>query len=261
MTRAQLKKEARVQTKNKIGIFFLIALIAAVIVEAAAVLFSLIPIEIHTHSLKFVPIGLDKIIHLEAGEYFEVLLEHFTHFSPLHKLAELLEKTGVYILGITEFGEIFAHYLILPVINLGIYRVYLDNINGTSPKFKNMFSGLVDWWKAIKVNFIMNFFTLLWSLLLVVPGIIKHLSYSMAPYVLAENKELTARECMNRSKAITKGRLKELLLFDLSFVGWHLLAVLTMGIGYIWIKPYISAAFANHYRELVEDYEEKLKAE
>ena len=259
MTRAQLKKESKLQIKNKIGVLFLIAFSAAVIVELAAVLFSLIPIEIHTHPIKHVPIGLDKIIHLEAGEYFEVLFEHFTHFSPLHKLAELLEKAGVYILEITEFGEIFAHYLILPVINLGIYRVYLNNIDGIAPKFKNMFSGIADWWKAIKVYFLMNFFTLLWSLLLVVPGIIKHLSYSMAPYVLAENKELSARECMNRSKAITKGKLKELLLFDLSFVGWHLLAVLTLGIGYIWIKPYVSAAFANHYRELVEDYEEKAK--
>ncbi len=259
MTRVQLKKEAKVQIKNKIALLFLISLTAAVIVEAAAVLFSLIPLEIHTHPIKHIPIGLDKIIHLEAGEYFEVLLEHFTHFSPLHKLAEILKNAGVYILEITEFGEIFTHYLILPVINLGIYRVYLSNIDGIAPKFKNMFSGLADWWKAVKVNFLMNFFTLLWSLLLVVPGIVKHLSYSMAPYVLAENKDLSARECMNRSKAITKGRLKELLLFDLSFVGWHLLAVLTMGIGYIWIKPYILAAFANHYRELALDYEEKLK--
>ena len=139
--------------------------------------------------------------------------------------------------------------------------MYLNNIDGIPPKLKNAFTGFADWWKAIKVNFLMNFFTILWSLLLVFPGIIKHLSYSMSLYVLAENKDMTARECMNRSKAITKGRLKELFLFELSFVGWHLLGVLTMGIGYIWIRPYISASIANHYRELVEDYEEKSESE
>ncbi len=260
MTRAQLKKEAKSQIKHKIGVFFLITFIAAAIVEAAAVLFSFIPLEV-PHPIKHIPVGLDKIIHLEAGEYFEVLLEHFAHFSPVHKLAEVLEEAGAHILEITEFGEIFAHYLILPIINLGIYRVYLSNIDGVAPKLKNAFTGFCDWWRAIKVNFLMNIYTLLWSLLLVVPGIIKHLSYSMALYILAENKELTARECINKSKAITKGRLIELLLFDLSFVGWHLVGVLTMGIGYIWIKPYISAAFANHYRELVEEYEEKQKSE
>lgn len=256
MTRAQLKKEAKSQIKGKIFTFFLIMFSTTLLLEAISIIFSLIPLEV-LHPIKHIPIGLDKIIHLEAGEYFEVLFEHFTHFSPVHKLGEILRDAGFYILEITEFGEIFAHYLVLPAINLGIYRVYLANIDGTAPDLKSAFAGFCDWWKAVKVNFLMNFFTLLWSLLLVVPGVIKHLSYSMAPYVLAENKELSARECMNRSKAITKGILKELLLFDLSFVGWHLIGVLTFGIGYIWIKPYISASFANHYRELEEDYKEK----
>ena len=100
------------------------------------------------------------------------------------------------------------------------------------------------------MNFLVGLFTFLWSLLFIIPGIIKAYSYSMSLYILAENKGKPALECINESMAMTEGHKMDLFVLGLSFIGWGLLCAITFGIAGIWVAPYMEATFANAYNSL-----------
>ena len=154
------------------------------------------------------------------------------------------------LLSLIPGGSLIATIIITPAMTLSLVRVYLMVINGQQPEAKDAFCGFDDFFSAFKVNLLTGIFTFLWSLLFVIPGIIKSISYSMAMYVLAENKGKNAMECINESKAMTEGHKMDLFLLGLSFMGWILLTIVTCGIAYIWVGPYMSTTFANAYRSL-----------
>lgn len=96
----------------------------------------------------------------------------------------------------------------------------------------------------------MELFIFLWSLLFFVPGIIKSLSYAMTPYLLDDCKNLPAKDALKVSMRMMKGHKWELFVFHLSFIGWHLLSVLTLGILTIFlVSPYQNTALAGYYEE------------
>ncbi len=144
-------------------------------------------------------------------------------------------------------GTIASAIIVTPAFALSIYRVYLNVLAGNKPEVGDGFSGFDDFWSAFKVNFLVGFFTFLWSLLFFIPGIVKSISYSMSMYVLAENKGMPALECIRRSKEMTKGYKMDLFVLGLSFIGWILLGYITLGIAYIWIIPYMSTTYAAAY--------------
>ena len=154
------------------------------------------------------------------------------------------------LLSLIPGGSIISSIIITPAMSLSIVRVYLMVIGGKEPESKDAFCGFDDFWSAFKVTFLVGLFTFLWSLLFIIPGIIKSIYYSMSMYILAENKGKSAMECIEESKAMTDGHKLELFGLALSFIGWYIVGMLTLGIGYIWIIPYVSATFANAYRSL-----------
>jgi uncharacterized membrane protein len=144
-------------------------------------------------------------------------------------------------------GPIVSEDIILPAFVLSISTIYLELARGIEPNVSRVFDGFYDLWCAVKLNFLVALFTFLWSLLLVVPGIIKSYSYSMSFYILAENKGISALEAIRRSKEMTEGHKMDLFVLSLSFIGWIILGVVTLGIGYIWIIPYMTATTTNYY--------------
>ena len=112
---------------------------------------------------------------------------------------------------------------------------------------KDAFSGFDDFWSAFKVALLVGVYTFLWSLLFVIPGIVKSFSYSMSLYILAENKGKSANECIKESMQMTDGHKMELFILGLSFIGWGLLVSLTFGIAAIWVLPYMQATYVNAY--------------
>lgn len=154
------------------------------------------------------------------------------------------------ILSLIPCGSLVASIIITPAFSLSLIRVYLNVVKGNTPAAGDAFSGFDDFWSAFKVTFLVGLFTFLWSLLFVIPGIVKGYSYSMSTYVLAENKGKPALECINESKAMTEGHKMDLFVLDLSFIGWYLLCGITLGIAGIWVIPYISATYANVYNYL-----------
>lgn len=116
----------------------------------------------------------------------------------------------------------------------------------------DMFAGFEQIMRAFCLYIIMGIFVLLWSLLFLIPGIIKSLSYSMSYYILAENPEMTAMKALNKSKEITQGHKWDLFVTLLSFMGWGLLATISCGIGYLWLVPYMNITMANIYNQIKE---------
>ena len=111
------------------------------------------------------------------------------------------------------------------------------------------------YWHKVWGMFLMSVFIFLWSLLFVIPGIIKAFSYAMTPYILEEHPELTANEAIDHSRAMMKGHKFDLFWLYLSFIGWGILCIPTLGIGTFWLIPYMQTAQASFYEDVKADYE------
>ena len=154
------------------------------------------------------------------------------------------------VLSFIPFGGVIASVVVTPAFTLSMIRIYLLVIRGGTPEVGQMFTGFDDFFSAFKVTFLVSLYTFLWSLLFIIPGIVKSYSYSMSMYILAENKGKGARECIAESVKMTNGYKMDLFVLNLSFIGWILLAPFTLGLLYIWLLPYINAANANAYEAL-----------
>lgn len=104
--------------------------------------------------------------------------------------------------------------------------------------------------RAVPVMGLICLYVILWTILLIIPGIIKGYSYAMASYISIDNEELSAEECVQRSIEMMKGHKMQLFLLDLSFFGWVLLSILTLGIGLLWLAPYQETAHIKFYEDL-----------
>ena len=143
-----------------------------------------------------------------------------------------------------------ALFMLASVVSIGYAYFNLNLVDGEEVSFNNLFDYLSDWKRAIIANILQVIYTFLWTLLLIIPGIIASLSYSMTNYILAENPELTANEAITRSKEMMDGNKWRLFCLNFSFIGWDILAMFTFGIGNLWLNPYKEAAKAAFYREV-----------
>ena len=148
--------------------------------------------------------------------------------------------------------------LLLPLI-WGFYTMYLDHIRGEKVGLGNLFKGYSKEWfsKSLLTLLLMYVYILLWTLLLIIPGIIKALSYAMTPYVLKDNPNMKNNEAIEESMRLMSGHKAELFLLGLSFIGWALLSLLTLGIGFLWLIPYMQTAFAYFYEDLKKEAGER----
>ena len=146
---------------------------------------------------------------------------------------------------------------------LGYAIFNLKLVDNKEAEFKDLFSQFHRLGDGFCMNFLVGLYTVLWTLLFVIPGIIKTYSYAMTPYILAENPGMTATEAITESRRIMDGNKWRLFCLSFSFIGWALLAaLLTFGIGYLWLVPYQQASFASFYREIkAEKYGREEKKE
>ena len=144
--------------------------------------------------------------------------------------------------------------IVTPALSLSLIRVFLMVVRGVTPTAKDSFCGFDDFFSAFKVTLLVGLYTFLWSLLFIIPGIVKSYAYSMSLYILADNKGKSARECIRESVEITDGSKMDLFVLDLSFIGWGFLVSLTCGIAGIWVVPYMQATKANAYESLKPVY-------
>ena len=93
-------------------------------------------------------------------------------------------------------------------------------------------------------------FTFLWSLLFVIPGIVKGYSYALTPYILIDDPQISIRDAVRKSQRMMSGQKFNLFYLQLSFIGWWILSILTGGIGFLWLIPYFTTSMAVFYRNL-----------
>ena len=144
--------------------------------------------------------------------------------------------------------------LIYGPLMVGVYGYFLAQARQEkTPSLENMFNGFSDFGNNFVLGLLMYLFIFLWSLLFIIPGIVKSYAYSMAFYLKHDHPEYTWRECLDESQRIMDGHKGQLFLLDLSFIGWWILGVLCCGIGTLWVAPYTNAARANFYEVVKEN--------
>ncbi len=163
---------------------------------------------------------------------------------------------GVFVMSILSIillvAAIFSllHFIIGGATQLGYAAFNLDVVDGVPTSASVLFSQ----YNRLKDGFVMrlmtNIFIALWSLLFVIPGLMKTYSYKMAPYILVENPQMTGMEAITASKNMMYGHRWELFCLLFSFIGWDILSVFTLGLLQLWIHPYKEAAVAVFYRNL-----------
>ena len=151
-----------------------------------------------------------------------------------------------------------ANIVVTSAFTLGGAWVYLKLARGEGISFGDIFYGFDDLWTAIKAQFFIGLFIWLWSLLLIIPGVIKAYAYSMTFFILAENKGMPVLEAITLSRKMMDGHKMDLFLLFLSFIGWSILVVITFGIAAIWVYPYMYATMTNFYLSVKEDYQATL---
>ena len=144
----------------------------------------------------------------------------------------------------------FAAFLIGGVLQLGYADFLLKQHDGKETNFRDLFSKFDFFGTGFAQNFLRGLYIALWSLLLIIPGIIKGLSYAMTPFILAENPGMTASQAIRASEDLMDGHKTELFVLELTFLGWDLLAALTLNLGNIALNPYKNAAYAAFYRQI-----------
>jgi uncharacterized membrane protein len=140
--------------------------------------------------------------------------------------------------------------LITGPFTLGLCAFFISYPRGRQVPFTTMFSGFNHFVPSLVLYLLVALFTLLWMLLLIVPGIIASYRYSQAFYIMNDNPEIGAMEAIRLSSELMNGQKWKLFLLNLSFIGWILLGIITLGIGFIWITPYMATASANFYEDL-----------
>jgi len=150
---------------------------------------------------------------------------------------------------------VVSSFVSVPV-SVGYYnslnKLYLDGDNRIT---SNMFSiGFARVLRYVGGMLLMGIYVFLWMLFLVIPGIIMAIAYSLTPFILKDYPELSVGQAIQMSEKMMRGHKMRYFLLTLSFIGWGLLGILTLGIGYIWLIPYMYTTTAAFYQDVKNEY-------
>ena len=157
----------------------------------------------------------------------------------------LLAGIATVVILIVLVAKVFVGNL----LKMGGYRFFILN-QTAQPGIGTLLDGFRSghYVNIVLTMFLRDLFTALWSLLLVVPGIVKHYEYLMVPYIIAENPAMDYKEAFQISKQMMDGEKMEAFIMDLSFLGWYLLNAVTCGLlAIFYVNPYVQASFAEMY--------------
>lgn len=148
--------------------------------------------------------------------------------------------------------------ILIPIISLvitgplaiGQSRFFINLANRENPKFSDLWFGFNNILRGIGVTLLVGIAVCIGTILFIIPGIIVSFMYSQVYYIMAENPNKSVLECLRESARIMKGHKMELLILELSFLGWIILTALTCGIAGLYVLPYYSATLANFYLEI-----------
>jgi uncharacterized membrane protein len=157
-----------------------------------------------------------------------------------------------YIMMLVSIGGILGivRFIAGGPVKLGYCRFLLKMHDGEDAQVNDLFSRFDRFGDGFVLSLLTGIYVFLWSLLFVIPGIIKVYAYAMAPFIMEENPNMTAGEAITASRELMDGHKFDLFCLVLSFIGWDLLNLLTLGIDSLWLIPYKNAAHAAFYRAI-----------
>ena len=141
-------------------------------------------------------------------------------------------------------------FIIGGTVELGYAKFLLKQHDHRELQFSDLFSQFERFGTGFAQQFLRILYVTLWTLLFIIPGIVKGFSYAMTPFILEDHPEMTASEAIKASMKLMDGHKMDLFILSLTFIGWQLLACLTMGIGFLFLNPYMNAAYAVFYRSI-----------
>ena len=172
-----------------------------------------------------------------------------TYFSNVKDAQSSMDAKSFIAIAIVAVLEV----LVINPIQAGLDYFFLKNSNGEKPALNDAFYFFKEgrFSNAVLVLFMRDLFLELWTILLIIPGIIKSYEYRMVNYILAENPEMTWKEAIAKSKEMMDGQKCNAFVLDLSFIGWDILTVITVGlVGLFYVDPYQHATNAELYKAL-----------
>ena len=142
--------------------------------------------------------------------------------------------------------------LAMAVVGVGFSLFVMNSVRRSQPAIGNLLDGFGMFPRVLFLIILQIVFIFLWSLLLVIPGIIATYRYSFAVYVMIDHPEMSAMDCLRESKRLTTGYKRQLFLLDLSFIFWFLLTMIPV-VGYIaqvYVTPYMESARVLYYEQI-----------
>ena len=205
-----------------------------------------------------VAIGVAAIAYLLGGLMFG------SQFFP--EVTRELSASDLNALRNLEFDRVSTHlrvgnintiglvgFILGGVIQLGYGQFLLKQHDKLEPTWNDLFSQFHRFGQGFAQKFLRGLYCFLWGLLFIIPGIVKAYSYAMTPYIMAENPDMSAQDAIRASMELMDGHKGELFWLRLTFIGWDILAALTLNLGHLALNPYKNAAEAAFYRELISD--------
>ena len=188
-------------------------------------------------------------MHYSASDYRRMGRDSLKDCWGVALISLLINAAITGVLSSTGIGTI----IVAGPLAVGLATVFLAISRYRQASYETVFAGFkTNFVENLVANLLAGIFIFLWSLLLIIPGIIKAYAYFMVPYILADNPQMKAMDAIRESERIMNGHKMDLFLLHLSFIGWMLLSFLTCGLLLLYVVPYMQAANAAFYRVLVE---------
>ena len=257
-TRARIKQEAK-NSLRRFGywmpllITFLTGLVSGGMVTGNSSTSSITTEYTSEYGGDLTPAGFAAFIDEFFGEFFYEIGAAFENFfsNPLIAMTTIFVIVLGFLIGLVlAFG--WSAFVASPII-VGKNRYFMEH-RAFDSKFERLFWSFKSgrYMNVVKIMFWRELKIFLWSLLFVIPGIIKSYEYSMVPYILAENPHISSERAFELSKKMTRGEKWKIFVLDLSFLGWRILGVLCCCVGEIFLQPYVEATYAELYQVMRE---------
>ena len=181
-----------------------------------------------------------------ADQQVEQIQNAFNSLTPAQQIAIAAGIAGSLTLIISV--SILLDLFVFNPLKVGCYAFFRENVKEPPADFSHIGVGFGNYVHTFVTLFLKDLFVSLWSLLFIVPGLIKSYSYRMVPYIITDHPELSPTETINLSRQMMNGHKWHAFCYDLSFIGWFILTVLTLGIlGVFWTEPYKDSSDAALY--------------
>lgn len=174
-------------------------------------------------------------------------------------LASLIMTIGIVVILLVVVAAMLLKIFVFNPIEVGGCRFFVENSYEVAPAGRLGFAFKKGTYgNTVLTIFLRNLYTALWTLLLVVPGVIKGYEYRMIPYLLADDPNMPREDAFRISKEMMYGQKMDAFILDLSFIGWDLLNAVTFGlVGIFWVNPYKQATNAELFLSLRNQYFQK----